>query len=310
MTLTQHIIGCDISKDKIDFFDAKSSKHYVVANTPVDLNRFIAGFVGQEPIFAFEATGYYGNALRKALHRHRMACIQVNPLHARRFAQSTGRLAKTDRIDAAQIATMAKRLELPQSNPFDEDVEHLKSLIIRRDQLVDMRSAEHKRFKQTDCEVVHASIGRQIEVLQKEIDTFDALIEETIMRTETIKARYDLFITIPGIGPATAAVLIAMLPEAGHVNRSKLAALAGVAPMAWDSGTFQGKRSIAGGRPRIRRALYLAALGTLNGRSRFAEHYRKLKSAGKPTKVALIAIARKILTTANAIIKSGQPYAP
>lgn len=309
MTLTQHIIGCDISKNKIDFFDAKTSRHCIIVNTQVELDRFIAKFAGQEAVFAFEATGFYGQALRKTLSHQGMAFIQVNPLHARRFAQSTGRLAKTDRIDATQIAAMAERLELPRTNAVDDDTEYLKSLIIRRDQLVEMRSAEQKRFKQTNCKIVRACVNRHVEMLDKDITSFDMLIQKAIEKTDSLKAKYDLLITIPGIGPATAAVLIAMLPEAGNTNRSALAALAGVAPMAWDSGTFHGKHSIAGGRTRIRRALYLAALGTLNGKSRFAEQYRKLKNTGKPSKVALIAVARKILITANAMIKSGQPYA-
>ena len=248
--------------------------------------------------------------MRKALARHGLSAIQINPLHARRYAQSRGRLAKTDRIDAAQLASMAQRLQLEPTTAWDEDVESLKPLITRRDQLVDMRADERKRLSQTHCNVMAASITRHIDLLSEDIAAFEALIQQTIAGSATLNTRYDLLVSIPGIGPATAPVLLAMLPEAGTTDRSSIASLAGVAPMARDSGTFTGKRSIAGGRPRIRRALYQAAMGTMSGQSRFAHKYRQLIKAGKQPKVALIAVARKIITTANAILKTQQPYAP
>lgn len=309
MTVPSFVVGCDISKAKIDVFDAATSSHTIVPNTPGDLDDFLAPFAGRNVGFAFEATGCYGNNLRAALARHGLDAIQINPLHARRFAQSTGRLAKTDRIDAAQLAQMARQLQLEPTIAWREDVERLKPLIVRRDQLVDMRADERKRLQQTECDAVAQSLARHIDALSEDIAAFEALIEETIVNCHTLHARYELLVSVPGIGPAIAPVLLAMLPEAGSISRSAIAALAGVAPIARDSGTFIGKRTIAGGRPRIRRALYQAAMGSLAGQSRFAKTYRQLIETGKPPKVALIAVARKILITANAVLKTGNAYA-
>ena len=309
MTISSPTIGCDVSKAKIDVFDPSTGKHTILANDAASLDEFLAAFAGRDVRFAFEATGFYGNRLRAALARHGLAGIQINPLHGRRFAQSTGRIAKTDRIDAAQLAQMATRLQLKPNAHWNEEGEHLKTLIARRDQLVDMRADERRRMKQTDCNVIAASLSRHIDALGEDIAAFDALIEKAIANSHTLKARYELLVSIPGIGPATAPVLLAMLPEAGRLDRAAIASLAGVAPMARDSGTFSGKRSIAGGRPRVRRALYQAAMGAIVGHSRFADKYRSLIKNGKPAKIALIAIARKIVTTANAILKTKMPFA-
>lgn len=308
MKLTPFVVGCDVSKAKIDFFDASNSKHTIVANQTGALNRFLAPYAGCDVRFAYEATGFYGNELRAALVRHQCAGVQINPLHGRRFAQSLGRLAKTDRIDATQLATMAERLELPQTYVWNEDVEQLKALITRRDQLVAMRANERKRLQQTRREPVRESHIKLITMLSGEIASLDEQINQTIKANDEMQRNCQLLQSIPGIGPTIAPVLIAMLPETGTMNRSTIAALAGVAPIARDSGTFTAKRSIAGGRARIRKALYQAAMGTLAGTSRFKQKYLTMIQKGKPPKVALIAIARKILTTANAVLKTQKQY--
>ena len=309
MVVSPFVVGCDISKSKIDVFDAETGRSRTVANEAASLDRFFARYVGSDARFAYEATGYYGQALRRALSRNGLAGVAINPLHGRRFAQSTGRLAKTDRIDAQQLAEMAERLDLHETAGWDEATETLKSLIARRDQLVDARSDERRRLKQTDCAPVVASHERRIDGLSEEIDLFDKLIAETVQSDETLDARYRLLISIPGLGPATAPVLLAMLPEAGRVSASAIASLAGVAPMARDSGVFRGKRSIAGGRPRVRRALYQAAMGATAGSSRLSEGYDGFIARNKPPKVALIALARKIAVIANAVLKSEKTYA-
>ena len=309
MDVTSFVVGCDISKSKIDVFDAGTGRRHTVPNAAASLDRFFAAYVGSDARFAYEATGYYGQALRRALSRHGLSGVAINPLHGRRFAQSTGRLAKTDRIDAQQLAEMAERLDLGETAGWDAAVERLKSLIARRDQLVEARSDERRRLKQTDCAPVVASHERRIEALSEEIDLFDKLIAEAIQGDEALRARYDLLVSIPGLGPATAPVLLAMLPEAGRLSGAAIASLAGVAPMARDSGAFAGKRSIAGGRPRVRRALYQAAMGATAGSSRLSEAYDAFIARNTPPKVALIALARKIAVIANAVLKSETTYA-
>ncbi len=309
MDVSSFVVGCDISKSKIDVFDAGTGRRRTVSNEAASLDRFFSAYVGSDVRFAYEATGYYGQALRRALARHSLAGVAINPLHGRRFAQSTGRLAKTDRIDAQQLAEMAERLELRETAGWDEATETLKSLIARRDQLVDARSDECRRLKQTDCAPVVASHERRIEGLSEEIALFDALIAKTIEKDKALCARYDLLLSVPGLGPATAPVLLAMLPEAGRATGSAIASLAGVAPMSRESGTYQGKRSIAGGRPRVRRALYQAAMGAMAGRSRLAESYADFIARNKPPKVALIAVARKIAVIANAVLRDERHFA-
>ena len=308
MTLPLFYVGCDISKATIDFVDGCSKIHVQIANTRKDIIDFLKPYQGKNVSFAFEATGYYGLELQTCLSETGLAPIQINPLHARRFAQSRGRLAKTDRIYATQLAEMAKRFELPPTKTFCKQEQDLKSLINRRDQLVSQRSAEKKRLRQTDMKPVIASLQRAIDQLNEEIELFETLIVQAIAANPRFAQKNRLLQTVPGISKTTAPILIAMLSELGHTNRREIAALAGLAPFNCDSGTMRGHRSIAGGRQRIRRALYMAALGSIRTKSKLAEKYRSLRAAGKSAKVALIAVARKIVTIINTMLKTGMEY--
>ena len=308
MTLAYFHVGCDISKATIDFVDGSTNTHQQIANTKKEIVKFLKPYRDKNVRFAFEATGYYGLELQNCLSNLGLAGIQINPLHARRFAQSRGCLAKTDRIDAAQLADMAKRFDLPPTKDFCRAENDLKFLIMRRDQIVDQRANEKKRLRQTDLEVVTDSLQRAIDRLDEEIKLFDKLIEQAIDENPEFARKNKLLQTMPGIAKAIAPVLIAMLGELGEASRREIAALAGLAPFNHDSGTMRGHRSIAGGRQRVRRALYIAALGNISSKSKLAEKYRALREAGKPAKVALIAIARKIVTIINAMLKTGMAY--
>ena len=309
MTIQHFYVGCDISKATIDFLDNSSGTHTRITNTAAEILRFLKPYQNRSVCFAFEATGAYGMELQTCLATAGIAPVQINPLHARRFAQSRGRLAKTDRIDAAQLAEMATRYALPATHVFCQDTEELKALIVRRDQLVQQRAGEKKRLQQSRMEAVRHSLGKAIAQLSEEISTFEVLIQQAIRANPDFAAKSQLLQTIPGIGPAIAPVLIAMLREAGQTNRRAIAALAGIAPYNRDSGAMQGHRSIAGGRHRIRRALYMAALTAARSKSKLGVKYLSLREAGKPPKVALVAIARKIATIINAILKTKKAYA-
>jgi len=308
MTLPLFHVGCDISKATIDFVDNSNGTHKQIVNTRREIVKFLKPYRDKNVRFAFEATGYYGLELQASLSKAGLVPIMVNPLHARRFAQSRGHLAKTDRIDAAQLADMAKRFDLPPTKTFCQAEQGLKSLITRRDQLVDQRASEKKRLHQTDMKPVIASLQRTIGQLNEEIELFEVLIEQAIAAEPEFVQKSRLLQTVPGIANATAPVFIAMLSELGHTNRREIVALAGLAPFNRDSGTMRGHRSITGGRQRIRRALYMAALAASRTKSKLGEKYRALRAAGKPAKVALIAIARKIVTIINAILKTGMAY--
>lgn len=308
MTIASSVIGCDISKDNIELFEAATGRCLRIDNTDEALDRLLPPYAGQDVRFAFEATGAYGRTLRQALGRHGCVGVQVNPLHGRRFAQSLGRLAKTDRVDARQLAIMVDRLKLPATQPWQPELETLKSLIARRDQLVKMRADERRRQAQCPSGPIRDDIEEHIAYLTRKADTLHRAIREHIANTPDLARRDDLLQSIPGIGPQAAAVLIALLPELGQTNRLAIAALAGVAPMARDSGQFNGKRSIAGGRPRVRQALFNAAFSASRTKSRFGHKHKQLTESGKPPKVARIAVARKILITANAMIKTNTPF--
>lgn len=309
MIIQHFYVGCDISKATIDLVDSLSGLHSKIDNNAPAILKFLKPYQSQNVRFAFEATGAYGIELQSCLAATGISPVQINPLHARRFAQSRGRLAKTDRIDAAQLAEMAKRYDLDATQAFCETTENLKALITRRDQLVEQRADEKKRLQQTRMKSVLQSIEKAIVQLSDEIASFEALIQQAIGANPDFTRKNKLLQTIPGIGPATAPLIIAMLREAGHTNRRAIAALAGIAPYNRDSGTMHGNRSIAGGRHRIRRALYMAALTASRSKSKLGEKYLRLRQAGKQPKVALIAIARKIVTIINAILKTGIAYA-
>lgn len=308
MTIHPFYVGCDISKATIDFVDGSNGAHQRVSNTAATILEFLKPYQNQTVRFAFEATGAYGIELQACLAKMNIAPVQINPLHARRFAQSRGKLAKTDRIDAGQLAEMALRYGLPATPIFCADTQDLKALITRRDQLVEQRADEKKRLQQTRLSAVRHSLEKAIVYLSNEVALFEALIQKTINAKPDFARKSDLLQTIPGIGPAIAPLIIAMLSEAGQTNRRAIAALAGIAPYNRDSGTMRGHRSIAGGRHRIRRALYMAALTASRSNSKLGEKYRSLIEAGKQPKVALIAIARKIVTIINAILKTGIAY--
>jgi transposase len=308
MTLSPFVVGCDVSKTRIDFFDLSARRSFRIANTTEALNGFLADYAGRPVRFAFEATGFYGHALRRALARHGFVGVQINPLHGRRFAQASGRLAKTDRIDAQQLALMTMRLDLAGTDVWQPDIENLKALIARRSQLTQMLGDERRRLTQTDPGPLADSITGHLDHLRQQIDAVDQLIHKQIEQNSQLRKRFALLQSIPGIGPKIATLLIALMPEIGKADRRAIAALAGIAPVARDSGMFSAKRSIAGGRKAVRQALYIAALAATRGNSRFNQTYKTLIQAGKPSKVALIAVARKILITANAILKTKTPF--
>lgn len=301
-------VGCDLSKAHVDFFDAVSGRHERIANTPEAIAAHLVGHKGSAVRFVFEATGAYGGALREQLAQAGLAGCQVNPMRARRFAQSLGRLAKTDRIDAATLATMGERLALPPTPPLDPEVETLKELIARRDQLVASRAAEKKRLQQASLEIVRQSLREAIAALSGEIARFERAIAAATSAPR-LAQRARLLASLPGIGPATAAVLLAHLPELGSMSPKRIASLAGLAPHPRASGASSRPRFVHGGRARLRRALYMAALGALRANGPLRQTYRRLVERGKPPKPALIALARKIVTIANAMVRDDKAYA-
>lgn len=304
MMIASGFVGIDVGKHSLDIYAGSASR---IANTSEAISAWLSGLTAPE-LVVFEATGRYDGRLRSALCEAGISFARVNPAQARAFARATGLLAKTDKVDAQMLARMAQVLR-PQSRPAPDAGRHkLGELAARRDQLVDMRRAELNRQQEATDPDAMADIAELIAILSARIAAFELKIASLIQTTPDLDLTHRLLRSIPGIGPVTATTLMAWLPEAGERSPKTIAALCGLAPINHDSGTFRGKRAIGGGRPRVRTALYMAALATIRSSSPFAQRFQAMVEAGKPKKLALVAIARKIAVVANAVLRDQTPF--
>jgi transposase len=259
-------------------------------------------------LVVFEATGVYDLELREALHQAGVRFARINPARARDFARASGRLAKTDPIDARMLAAFGRVMQPATEQATMPARNALAGLAKRRDQLVGMRAQEKNRRSEAEDCTIAARIGRLIEVLDHEIKEIEADISALIKAEQEISDDAQLMRSLPGVGPVACMQLIAQMPELGHVGPKQIAALAGLAPFNVDSGAYRGKRKIGGGRKRVRDALYMAALNAVRRADPFKAFYNRLRQAGKPAKLALIAVARKQLTILNAMMRDRKPY--
>jgi transposase len=290
MIIAPGFIGIDVSKNHLDIFDAAIGRSVRIDNSVPALASLTEGWAQREDVFVlFEATGRYDLLLRRALAAGAIRFARVNPGRARDFARAAGFLAKTDAVDAHMLAAMAHCLR-----PRTEDVrtaprEQLALLNKRRDQLVATRQQERTRRHECSDPISLDSIAEHLAWLDAAIEALQAQIAALIASTpELEQAR--------------------RLPELGQRSPKQLAALVGLAPFNNDSGVRRGQRSIRGGRKRVRDALYIAAFSAAHHAPRFVAFYKTLISAGKPTKLAIIAVARKLLTVLNAIVRDQQPF--
>ena len=251
--MMENMFGVDVAKNWIDVAGPEGPER--VGND--DLMAFALRVSQQGGRVAFEASGGYETPLRMALAKAGVPTIRINPRRARAFATSLGRLAKTDRVDAGVIREMAVRLDMPECPPETKSVSQLKALQLRRRQLVEDAKREKIRLAQTSDKGMRASLGRVLRLLQREIDHIETAIAKCIAASEDLARRAALLRTAPGVGPVSATALLAEMPELGTLTPRQVAALAGLAPMARDSGLRSGKRRIGGGRKRSARcALY------------------------------------------------------
>ena len=307
MTIRPRCVGIDVSKRYLDIFDEAVGVPERIANAPHAITELVARW-RCDALVVFEATGIYDLELREALRRAGIRFARINPARARDFARACGQLAKTDPIDARILVAFARAMQ-PVTEPVGTPArDALAWLAKRRDQMVHMRSQEkNRRSEATDCAIV-SRICRFIEVLDNEIADIEAEISALIKAEPEISQDAQLLRSLPGIGPVASMQLITQMPELGHIGPKQAAALAGLAPFNVDSGTYRGKRKIGGGRKRVRDALYMAALNAVRRADPFKAFYTKLRNAGKPAKLALIAVARKLLTILNAVMRDRKPY--
>lgn len=309
MSNSPQFVAVDVSKAMLDLASPQAA--WRTPNTPSGIAGLARRLARQErPWVVCEATGRYGRLLAHQMHQAGIPVSMVNPRQIRDFARASGKLAKTDAIDAAVILRFAHAMQPPQTPPVPENRQRLSEQVVRRRQLVDMLAAEKQRLGEIDDADAAASIPEHIAFLETQITNCNTRIENLIEADADLADKARLLRSIPGIGPATAAVLLAELPELGEADSKQIAALAGVAPMNRDSGQWRGQTHIRGGRLSVRCALYMASISAIRFNPAIKAFYQRLRASGKPAKVAITAAMRKLLIIANTIIKQNRPWRP
>ena len=307
--MQQIFIGVDVAKGWLDIHHPKR-KPQRIENTPKGTKAFARLCAREDAWIIFEASGGYDRILREALEEAEVRFSRVNPRQARDFARAMGVIGKTDQVDARMLAELGVRLNPPQTEPLAASRRALQAQTVRRRQLVDLRKQEDTRLKQTADPDVRADIRSLIAVLERRIAKIEKEIIRLVLADKELAEVNGILQSAPGVGPIVSATLISELPELGRVNRRAIAALAGLAPVARDSGKRSGPRAIEGGRPVVRTILYLAGLHASRASTNFRGFRKRLEAAGKRPKAAIIATARKLLITLNAMVASGQKYFP
>jgi transposase len=307
MILHQNVLGVDVAKDWIDICDLASGQVRRIETKPRTLKAFAAK-LPRDSLVVFEASGGCERPLMAALEDRACAYARVNPRHAREFARACGKLAKTDRVDARILAQMGRALELKPTPPVDPARRRLADLIARREDIVAAITAETNRLAQARDRFVHRDIATHVALLKRRRLAIETEIASHKRQHETLSALDRRLRTAPGVGPAIASVLLAYLPELGNIDRRAIASLAGLAPHACDSGHSKGRRQVWGGRAEVRRALYRAAFIASRWDPGFKAIRTQMASSGKPLKLILIAIARRLLVALNAIVRDNRDF--
>jgi transposase len=301
-------VGIDVSKAHLDVASRPAGPAARHPNDEPGITSLVAELAAQPPaLIVLEATGGLEVPVASALAAAGLAVAVVNPRQARDFARATGRLAKTDALDAAALAHFAEAIR-PEPRPLPDDAaRELAALVARRRQLVEMRTAERNRLH-TASAAVRPGVEAHVAYLTAEIDGTDRRMGEAIRASPAWREKDDLLRGIPGLGPVASRTLLALLPELGLLGRRKIAALVGLAPMNCESGSMRGRRTIGGGRAEVRSILYMAALSAVRHNPALRAFYARLVAAGKDKKLALTAAARKLVTIADAIVRTGRPW--
>ena len=302
-------VGIDVSKHHLDVHIRPAGLSFTVPRDTGGLDRLIEQLAAAGPsLIMLEATGGFEITVAAALAAAQLPLAVVNPAQVRAFARACGKHAKTDRLDAELIALFAERVR-PEPRPVpDERARQLSELVVRRRQLVEMITMEGNRRQQARHPKILRGLEKTLATLRAALAELDQDIDALIRRTPAWRNAENLLLSVPGIGPITARSLIAELPELGHLPRRRLAALVGLAPLNRDSGQSRGPRAIAGGRTSVRNVLFMATLTAVRWDPAVRPIYMRLRTQGRPAKVALIAAARKLLTILNAILRNQQKW--
>jgi transposase len=311
METTPRFVGIDVSKAHLDVASRPDGQEFRLPNTPEGIASLVERLKAQPPaLILLEATGGLERAAAIALTEAKLPVRIVEPGRVRHFARSIGQHSKTDTLDARVLAHYGEAVRPEARDLPDEETRDLQALLDRRRQLVAMRVSEQNRLKQGPAAAVQADLKAHIAYLSDQIEAMDSSIGEKIEAKEDWKLRDEILRSVPGIGPQTSRALLGLLPELGQLSGKQVSALAGLAPRARDSGTVKGARTIFGGRAEVRTALYMASVSAMRFNPDLRAFYKRLRQAGKAAKVALVAVARKLLTVANAMIRDMKPWEP
>lgn len=301
-------VGIDVSKDRLDVHVLPDATAFSVSRDGAGIGELAARLKAlSAQLIAVEATGGFETVVAAGMAAAELPVVVVNPAQVRAFARALGKRAKTDPIDAAVIAAFAAATK-PAVRPLpDAETRRLADLVARRRQIVEMIGAERQREKRASAKT-RKSIVRLLRALNKELASLDQDIDTAVRQSPAWRDKHDLLKSVPGVGDVTARTLLAEMPELGSLDRRQIAALAGLAPWTRQSGQWRGKSFIGGGRAPVRSVLFMAAMVAARHNATLKDFHQRLIDAGKPKKVALIAVARKLLTILNAIVRDQKPW--
>jgi transposase len=307
--MEQIFVGIDVAKDRLDVHVRPSGTIFGISRDGEGIADLVDRLRALAPaLIVMEATGGFEAVVASALAGAQLPLSVVNPRQIRDFARAAGRLAKTDTLDAEIIALYAERMR-PEVRPLpDADARHLSELVARRRQIIEMMTMERNRRRALTSKRLVKSVDRLLIALQKELTDIETDLNDTIRGTPVWRETEELLTSVPGVGDKLARTLIADLPELGQLSRRQVAALVGVAPINRDSGTMRGRRTTWAGRAKVRATLYMAALVASRYNKVLKSFYQRLLQAGKPKKLALTAVMRKLLTILNAMVRDKTPW--
>lgn len=310
-TIVEKFVGIDVSKSTLDVCIEPAGQMLHVAYDETGIKQILVRLKELGPtLIVMEATGGLELRIATELASQALPVVVINPRQARDYAKATGQLAKTDQVDAAMLAGFAQAIR-PQIRPHkDAETRALDDLVSRRRQLIDIRVQETLRLGTAASKPLQKSLKQHITWLDKRIAEIDTDLTRSLRESEVWRAKDDLLRGIPGVGAVTTLTMLAKCPELGRLNRREIAALAGVAPLANDSGKHRGKRFIWGGRADVRAVLYMAAISAIRCNDTIKAFAERLKKAGKPPKVVIVACMRKLLTIMNSMLKNNTPWNP
>ena len=304
-------VGVDIAKDTLDVHLHPAGLSRRLANDARGWSALITWLEGLVVArVAFEPTGAYHHGFERRLAAAGLPLCKVNPRQARRFAEAIGCHAKTDAVDAAMLARFAALIEPPTRPVVSAALDEMKELHVARRALVKDRTAARNRGHLRRSVLLRRQVAERLRQIERQIDAIDTALRAYLAADPALKARFDILVSIPGVGEATALTLLIEMPELGAIEPKGAASLAGLAPVARNSGQHRGKRYIRGGRAPLRQALYMPALVAVRFNAEMKAKYGAFIAAGKPPKVAIVAIMRKIIILANALIRDGRNWAP